>query len=108
MLDRYIDLRVEDHPVPIGELTRLLKLHRFYLTPPRAADLLPIDSAIARELQTLLKRTGYYAGPISGAYDDATRAALDQYGGVENLEMRLVSPTKIDPQVLAYLREKLG
>jgi len=28
--DRYIDLRVEDHPNPIGELKRLLKLSRVY------------------------------------------------------------------------------
>ncbi|MFL5800377.1 MAG: DUF1028 domain-containing protein, partial [Roseiflexaceae bacterium] len=108
MLDRYIDLRVDDHPAPIAELVRLLKLHRFYLTPPREADLLPIDAAIARELQELLGRAGYYRGPASGVYDAATRAALEQYGGVENLEERLISPTHIDPQVLAYLRAQLG
>jgi uncharacterized Ntn-hydrolase superfamily protein len=28
--DRYVDLRVEDHPDPIGELKRLLRLHRVY------------------------------------------------------------------------------
>jgi uncharacterized Ntn-hydrolase superfamily protein len=28
--DRRIDLRVEDHPDPVGELTRLLRLHRAY------------------------------------------------------------------------------
>jgi uncharacterized Ntn-hydrolase superfamily protein len=107
-LDRYIDLRVDDHPAPVGELARLLRLHRFYLTPPREQDLLPIDGAIARELQALLGRAGFYHGPASGIYDEATRAALDAYGGVENLEERLISPDKIDPQVLAYLRDKLG
>ncbi|MBK9715869.1 MAG: DUF1028 domain-containing protein [Kouleothrix sp.] len=108
LLDRYIDLRVDDHAAPVDELARLLKLHRFYLTPPRQEELLPIDAPIARELQTLLARAGYYHGAVSGAWDEATRAALEQYGGVENLEERLVSPTKIDPQVLAYMREKLG
>jgi uncharacterized Ntn-hydrolase superfamily protein len=107
-LDRYVDLRVDDHPAPVPELERLLKLHRFYLTPPRQEDLLPIDTTIAQELQTLLGRAGYYHGPANGVYDAATRAALEQYGGVENLEERLVSATHIDPQVLAYLREKIG
>ena len=107
-LDRYVDLRVDDQPAPIPELTRLLKLHRFYLTPPHQADLLPIDAAVAHELQTLLRRAGYYHGPVSGVYDAATRAALEQYGGVENLEERLINATHIDPQVLAYLREKTG
>jgi uncharacterized Ntn-hydrolase superfamily protein len=107
-LDRYIDLRVDDHPHPAQELTRLLRLHRFYLTPPRAEDLLPIDEPIAREIQALLKQAGYYHGPVSGVWDEATEAALSQYGGVENLEERLISPDRIDPQVLAYLREKIG
>jgi uncharacterized Ntn-hydrolase superfamily protein len=108
VLDRYDDLRVDDHPAPTQELARLLALHRFYLTPPRHADLLPIDSALARELQELLGRAGYYQGALSGVYDTATRTALEQYGAVENLEERLISATQIDPQVLAYMRAKLA
>jgi len=108
LLDRYIDLRVDDHPAPIPELSRLLKLHRFYLTPPHAEELLPIEAPIVRELQELLGRAGYYDGPASGVYDPATRAALTQYGGVENLEERLISETHIDVQVLKYMREKIG
>ncbi len=108
LLDRYIDLRADDHLDPVPELARLLGLHRFYLTPPRSEDLLPIDAAVARELQELLARAGYYTGPISGAYDADTRAALERYGGVENLEERLVSPDRIDPQVLAFMRGKIG
>lgn len=107
VLDRYIDLRVDDHADPVPELARLLKLHRFYLTPPRQEDLLPIDAPIAEELQRLLAAAGYYHGPLSGTYDNATHAALLAYGGVENLEERLVSDTHIDPQVLAYLRDKV-
>jgi uncharacterized Ntn-hydrolase superfamily protein len=108
LLDRYIDLRVDDHPAPIPELARLLKLHRFYLTPPHPEELLPIEAPIVRELQELLGRAGYYDGPASGVYDAATRAALAQYGGVENLEERLISETHIDVQVLMYMREKIG
>ncbi|HEU5100587.1 MAG TPA: DUF1028 domain-containing protein [Roseiflexaceae bacterium] len=108
VLDRYIDLRVDDHPAPVPELQRLLKLHRFYLTPPSDADMVPIDGQIAQELQTLLATAGYYDGPISGSFDAVTRAALERYGGVENLEERLISSNKIDPQVLAYMREKIG
>lgn len=107
-LDRYIDLRVDDHSAPVPELARLLRLHRFYLTPPREADLLPIDGPLARELQTMLARAGYYHGPISGVYDETTQQALEQYGGVENLEERMISPSAIDPQVLQFMRERLG
>jgi uncharacterized Ntn-hydrolase superfamily protein len=107
LLDRYIDLRVDDHPDPTQELARLLRLHRFYLTPAHEEELLPIDATLAHELQTLLHHAGYFHGPIGSVWDATATAALAEYGGVENLEMRLVSPTKIDPQVLAYLREKI-
>jgi uncharacterized Ntn-hydrolase superfamily protein len=33
--DRYLDLRVEDHPTPIVELTRLRALHREFYRPAR-------------------------------------------------------------------------
>ncbi|GAB4166625.1 MAG: DUF1028 domain-containing protein [Roseiflexaceae bacterium] len=108
VLDRYIDLRVDDHPTPVAEIERLLGLHRFYLTPPKRSDLLPIDQAIASELQQLLTTAGSYHGAITGIYDDATRAALTEYGGIENLEERLIDDHAIDPQVLAFLRRKLG
>ena len=52
--DRFIDLRVDDHPQPIAELQRILALHKLYLFPPNPNDILPIDETIARELQTLL------------------------------------------------------
>ena len=105
-LDRYVDLRVDDHHAPIDELERLLRLHRFYLTPPRPEELLPIDEPLARELQELLRTLGYYSGPLNGVFDDVTHVALESYGGVENLEERLVSKDHIDHQVLAFLRAK--
>lgn len=106
VLDRYVDLRVDDHAAPVGELQRLLTLHRFYLTPPKEDDLVPLDATVVRELQEILHSVGYYAGPINGTYDSATQAALRSYGGVENLEERLISDDKIDPQVLEFLRAK--
>lgn len=105
-LDRYIDLRVDDHPDPIPELARILGLHRFYLTAPSAGDFVPIDAALAAELQEALRELGYYSGPNSNAYDELTRAALFAYGSIENLEERLVEDARIDRQVLEFIRRK--
>ena len=106
LLDRYVDLRVDDHPDPIMELDRILRLHRFYLTRPAEDDLLPIDAVLAAEIQATLRDLGYYTGPATGAYDQLTRDALFAYGGVENLEERLVEGERIDRQVLAFLRAR--
>ncbi len=102
--DRLIDLRVDDHPQPIDELARLLEIHELLFLPSDPADLIPIDAALATELQERLTRTGDYHGPISGVYDEATRTALESYAGRENLEERLQPDARIDRKLLEYLR----
>ena len=106
--DRYIDLRVDDHPQPIEELGRLVIVHRLYFTRPDPARLVPIEGALAAEIQALLARAGFYDGPITGQLDDATRAALNRFHHMENLEERIADGDVIDPDVLAYLRHKAG
>jgi len=61
--DRWIDLRVDDHTDPIGELGRLLELHRLYLDRPALDELVRCDEAVAGEMRTLLEAIG--AGPGS-------------------------------------------
>ncbi len=102
--DRYIDLRVDDHAKPIDELKRLLDLHHLYLGKTNPKDVLPIDASIARELQSIMQRRGYYAGALSGDWDAATRKAFREFAGVENVEDRLLKGAFIDRVVLEFLR----
>jgi uncharacterized Ntn-hydrolase superfamily protein len=104
--DRFIDLRVDDHPQPINELQRILQLHKLYLFPPDPADILVIDHDIARELQQLLTVLGDYQGAISGSYDEVTRAAFRKFSGRENLEERWLEDARVDRTVLEFLRQK--
>lgn len=104
--DRYLDIRVDDHPDPVGELQRLLKLHHLYFGETDPAALVTL-AGVAGELQALLRRAGVYAGEISGTFDEATRAALWELVGTENLEERWDgSGAKIDRLVLDYLFER--
>jgi uncharacterized Ntn-hydrolase superfamily protein len=105
--DRFIDLRVDDHPQPIDELRRLLQLHKLYLFPPNPEDILVIDEPIARELQELLTITGDYQSSINGIYDDVTRHAFRQFSGRENLEERWLEDARIDRVVLEFMRNKI-
>ena len=102
--DRYIDLRIDDHPQPIDELARILRLHRLLFEKALPEDCLPVTEQLATEIQNLLQEVGYYNGPLSGQINDETRTALEAWAGVENLEERLRSDDLIDPQVLEYLR----
>lgn len=106
--DRYMDLRVDDHPSPITELRRLMDLHHLYMDRTPAGTALPLDTSVIQEIQGLLRQAGDYTGLLSGHYDQATHQAMQHYVGRENLEMREASATQIDPLVLAYMRRHQG
>ena len=105
--DRFIDLRVDDHPRPIDELHRILQMHKLYLFPPAPEDILPIDTALASELQELLTISDDYQGKITGTYDDVTRDAFRKFSGRENLEERWFEDARVDRVVLDFMRNKL-
>jgi len=104
--DRWIDLRVDDHPTPIQELKRLLELHKLYFLKSKPEDLIPLEAEVTREIQEILSELGYYSGEVNGVYDEATRQALFEFSGIENLEERWQEGTYIDPMVLTFMRQK--
>lgn len=105
--DREIDLRVDDHPTPIAEVGRLLGLHRLFFAPGMAA-LTRAAGTVAREMQKILAKLGYYRGPISGEYDAATREAFKRFCHMENFEERYRDDEFVDREVLNFMRERYG
>ena len=106
--DRYLDLRVDDHPEPIAELQRLLKIHHLYFGAIDPDDTTPL-AEVAAELQAILTRTSFYTGAITGDFDAATRSALRGLVGRENLEERWAGDgDRIDRVALEYLRARFG
>lgn len=104
--DHYLDLRVDDHPAPIKELGRLLKIHHLYFGEVDPEDLVPLEG-LAAELQELLTSTGHYQGKPSGTFDEETRKALRALVGNENLEERWDGTGEsIDRMALNYLRDR--
>ena len=104
--DRYLDLRVDDDPLPIRELQKLLQMHHLLFQEGDPDDLVPL-SDLASTLQSLLQETGHYDGPVNGEFDEKSRRALRALVGAENLEERWDgSGDSIDRQVVDYLLEK--
>jgi len=101
--DRYVDLRVDDHPEPIEELARLLEMHKLYFFAAQPSDLIEIDAALGAELVAELVRVGSLPRR-HGAYDANAQAALVAFMHVENLENRVRDDGRIDRQTLDYLR----
>lgn len=98
--DVAIDLRVDDHPDPVAELSRLLRIHRRYFTPADPEAALPLTGELAAEVRQRLARLDCSADHTAAGLD----AALADWAGQENYEERLL-PGRIDPDVLNALRE---
>ncbi|HEV8355108.1 MAG TPA: DUF1028 domain-containing protein [bacterium] len=107
-LDRAIDLRVDDHPTPIGELHKLLDLHRLYFGETVPGNLIRLQGAVVAEVQDMLRRAGFLGDPPSGAYDAPTRSALRSFCSVENFEERWREDDFVDREILHFMRKRFG
>jgi uncharacterized Ntn-hydrolase superfamily protein len=95
--DTLVDLRVDDHPDPVGELARLHRIHRALFGATPREEWLDVDDKLAAELRDRLGRLGY---------DDPLESAFARWAGTENLEERVDGIERIDPVVLEELRNR--
>lgn len=106
--DRYLDLRVDDHPEPIDKLAELVTMHHLYFGEVDPTDLIPLGD-VAETLQKIMRQTGYYDGPLHGRFDETTRNALRALVGSENLEERWDGTgDSIDRVVVDFLVKRFG
>lgn len=103
--DRYIDLRVDDHPEPVEELARLLDLFYLYFQRPDPGTLLSLEGNVAARVRQWLSRLGYPVGQ-SETWTDQDQEALDSWVGRENFEERMRKQGLIDPAVMDYLKAR--
>jgi uncharacterized Ntn-hydrolase superfamily protein len=96
--DVAVDLRVDDHALPVQELRRIYELHDLLFGQTPAEEWLEVDEQLAAELRELLDRLGYEAKALPEAF--AT------WAGTENLEDRVDGIDRIDPVVLEELRKR--
>jgi uncharacterized Ntn-hydrolase superfamily protein len=106
-LDRYIDLRVDDHPTPIVELRKLLDLHRLYFISGECV-LTRLAGSVVREVQEILRGLGFYHGEVTGDYDASTKEAFRRFASVENFEERWRDDDQVDHEVINYIRRRYG
>lgn len=78
--DKYVDLRVDDHPDPIKELKRLFNLldsSRLYRLGSRELFLTPQRDV--KEIQRVLAQLGFYRGEIDGFPNRELEQAIRDY-----------------------------
>jgi uncharacterized Ntn-hydrolase superfamily protein len=102
--DVVIDLRVDDAPDPLGELDRLMALHRLYFPSGAPSEKLPLHGAVLDELREMVTAAGLSAGG-DHAWHPALRNAIDGFISAANLEDRVdLEARTIDKVAMDYLR----
>ena len=96
MSDTLVDLRVDDHEAPLGELRRLHGLHEGLFGKTPRDTWIRVDDELAAELRERLAALGY-EGNLAETFP--------AWAGKENLEERVDGIERVDPVVLEALRE---
>jgi len=94
--DRWIDLRVDDHPAPIDELTRIFNVYDVtLLNREDPKDVVALTGPVVRELQRGLASLGFFRGSADGKYGKGTRQAFEDWAGMNNFENKVRTDGKV-------------
>jgi uncharacterized Ntn-hydrolase superfamily protein len=88
--DSVVDLRVDDHTLPLVELRRLFELHQELFGETPRERWIVVDEELRAEIDARLSALGF--------------DRLEEWAGVANLEERVEGDESVDPVVLAALR----
>ena len=83
---------MDDHLQPLGELRRLYGIQQELFGRTLRSEWIRVDDGLRTEIADRLAVLGY--------------ESLDEWAGVENLEMRVDGTDTVDPVVLERLRER--
>src|SRR3954447_1503920 len=95
--DNIVDLRVDDHEIPLTELRRIYGLHHAIFGKTPRDEWLGVDDELAAELRERLARLGH---------EGELGTAFFAWAGSENLEDRVDGVEQVDPVVLDELRRQ--
>ncbi|MFX0148079.1 MAG: DUF1028 domain-containing protein, partial [Candidatus Hodarchaeota archaeon] len=87
--DRYIDIRVDEHPTPIKELRKVFEVYDMcILLRDDPKDIIKLEGEPMKIVKERLKIDGFYKGEINDLYDNRTREALSDWLGTNNFEVK--------------------
>ena len=95
--DSVVDLRVDEHALPLEELRRIYEMHQAIFGETPRDEWLEVDDALGQELRERLGRLGY---------DGDLAETFFAWAGKENLEERVDGVERVDPVVIEELRRQ--
>jgi uncharacterized Ntn-hydrolase superfamily protein len=101
--DRYVDVRVDEHPSPIEELERIFDIYDMtLLNRENPSRLLKIDGDLSIKIQEALRTLGYL-NALEEEFSDKAQDALTQWIAINNFENKAREDGTIWQSVLDYL-----
>ncbi|MFX1498207.1 MAG: DUF1028 domain-containing protein [Promethearchaeota archaeon] len=87
--DRYIDIRIDEHPTPIKELRKVFEVYDMsILLRDDPKDIVKLEGEAAKIVKERLKIDGFYKGDVNKIYDKNTKEALRDWLGTNNFEVK--------------------
>ena len=105
--DRYVDVRVDEHPRPIEELERIFRIYDMTLLSREPLSMLiRLEGAVAQRVQEALVTLGYLKAAERACFPPEAAAALEKFMNVSNFENKARSDGTIWQSVLDYLMKE--
>jgi uncharacterized Ntn-hydrolase superfamily protein len=87
--DRYIDIRVDEHPTPIKELKKVFEIYDLcLLSRDDPKDIIKLEGEALAKVLSVLKNDGFYSGKDSQKFTDEIRDALIKWMHTNNFEVK--------------------
>jgi uncharacterized Ntn-hydrolase superfamily protein len=102
--DRYVDLRVDDHPDAVTELARVFEAYDRDILIRNDPELV-LTAELVAELQRRLAALGRYHDEPHGRYDATTRQAIADFAGEQNLEGKVRDDDRIYESIVREIRD---
>jgi len=108
--DRYIDIRVDEHPTPIQELRKVFEIYDLCLLKrDDPQDIVKLEGAVLTDVLTLLQKEGFYQGTIEGvsSYSPTIREALVKWLHTNNFEVKEREDDFLYGSVYRFMKKQL-
>ena len=102
--DRYVDVRVDEHPRPIEELERIFRIYDMtLLSREDPSQLIRIQGQVALQIQEALRASGYLRSVSKKTFPPEAADALQRFINVNNFENKARADGTIWRSVLDHL-----
>jgi uncharacterized Ntn-hydrolase superfamily protein len=107
--DRYIDIRVDEHPTPIKELRKVFEVYDLcILNRDDPKDIVKLEGEALSNVLTILLKEGFYQGEKSKKFTKEIKEALIDWMHTNNFEVKERDDDYLFGSVYRFIVKAIG